>query len=102
MLYLLGWKSRLPRVQEEISGVIWQICDTSQIDFTMRNAAFLVVFAVAVTVVVAEPQFFRNFFGGGNNSGRRPNNRPQRPQQRPNSFRQGPNSIENWFLLNND
>ena len=58
----------------------------------MRNAAFLVVFAVAVTVVVAEPQFFRNFFrGGNNNSGRRPNN--SRP--RPNNIRQGTNSIEN-------
>ena len=37
----------------------------------MRNAVFLVVLAVAVTVVVSEPQFFRNIFrqpnrGNGN------------------------------------
>ena len=41
----------------------------------MRNAAFLAVLAVAVAVVIAEPQFFRglnNFFRGNNNGNRDP------------------------------
>ena len=46
----------------------------------MRNATFILVLAVAVTVVVAEPQFFRgfnNFFRGNGNGNRGQGNRGQ-------------------------